>query len=96
MSEKLWDEPEKFKPERFIKNGKVQKPDYFLPFGGGKRSCMGYKMVQLIGFSVLSNLLQTYTFSQIPNTTYKVPIGNLALTPKKQYNFAFERRPSLS
>lgn len=34
---KLWDEPEAFKPERFINaEGKVKKPDCFLPFGVGK------------------------------------------------------------
>lgn len=33
----LWDEPEAFKPERFINaEGKVKKPDCFLPFGVGK------------------------------------------------------------
>lgn len=34
----LWDEPEAFKPERFINvEGKVKKPDCFLPFGVGKK-----------------------------------------------------------
>lgn len=33
----LWDEPESFKPERFITaEGTVKKPDCFLPFGVGK------------------------------------------------------------
>jgi len=33
----LWVEPEAFKPERFINaEGKVKKPDCFLPFGVGK------------------------------------------------------------
>ncbi|XP_044731214.1 cytochrome P450 307a1-like [Chrysoperla carnea] len=91
MSEKLWDEPNAFKPERFIKNGKVQKPDYFLPFGGGKRSCMGYKMVQLIGFSILSNIIQSYTLKPY-HTVPKVPIGNLALKPSIEINFTFEKR----
>ncbi|RZC36406.1 p450 domain containing protein [Asbolus verrucosus] len=48
MSLDLWDEPEKFKPERFIRENRLIKPDHFLPFGGGRRSCMGYKMVQLL------------------------------------------------
>jgi cytochrome P450 len=37
MDPKLWDEPEKFKPSRFLNTeGKVTKPEYFLPFGVGK------------------------------------------------------------
>jgi len=33
----LWDEPEAFKPERFINaEGRVKKPDCFLPFGVGE------------------------------------------------------------
>jgi hypothetical protein len=37
MDPNLWDEPEKFKPSRFLNaEGKVTKPEYFLPFGVGK------------------------------------------------------------
>jgi hypothetical protein len=39
MDPNLWDEPEKFKPTRFLNaEGKVTKPEYFLPFGVGKYS----------------------------------------------------------
>lgn len=37
----LWDEPEAFKPERFINSeGKVKRPDCFMPFGVGKKYLM--------------------------------------------------------
>ncbi|XP_044763738.1 cytochrome P450 307a1-like [Coccinella septempunctata] len=91
MSDKLWDEPEKFMPERFIKDGKVMKPDHFLPFGGGKRSCMGYKMVNLISLGIIGGLLQHYTISPVDNEEYKVPIGSLAL-PKNTFQFRFTSR----
>ena len=39
MDPNLWDEPEKFKPTRFLNaEGKVTKPEYFLPFGVGKHN----------------------------------------------------------
>lgn len=91
MSDKLWDEPEKFKPERFISNGRLVKPEHFLPFGGGRRSCMGYRMVQLVSFGILSRLLQSFTIQPIEREEYRVPIGSLAL-PKKTFAFRFVRR----
>jgi cytochrome P450 len=37
MNPELWEDPEKFQPSRFInEDGKVQKPEYFMPFGIGK------------------------------------------------------------
>lgn len=91
MSEKLWVQPEKFMPERFIKDGKIVKPEHFLPFGGGKRSCMGYKMVQLISLGVIAGLLQHFTICPVEGVEYDVPIGSLAL-PKNTFHFNFVRR----
>merc|ERR1712223_1901294 len=36
MDPEVWDEPEKFVPERFLKDGKVHKPSHFMPFGSGQ------------------------------------------------------------
>nr|AGI92303.1 cytochrome P450 CYP307A1 [Laodelphax striatellus] len=92
MDPALWDEPEKFKPERFISpEGHIVKPDHFLPFGGGRRSCMGYKMVQLIGFSILGSILHRFHLSPVEGVDYQVPIGNLAL-PYDTFNFKLEHR----
>ena len=34
---KLWGDPEVFRPERFLdENGRVVKPEYFIPFSVGK------------------------------------------------------------
>ena len=92
MNTDLWTNPEAFQPERFINaDGRVIKPDHFLPFGGGRRSCMGYKIVQLISFSTIASLLQTYNILPVDGVSYKVPIGNLAL-PFDTFNFKFEKR----
>ncbi|XP_059478932.1 cytochrome P450 307a1-like [Neocloeon triangulifer] len=85
-SDKLWDEPSKFKPERFLSTGRLIKPEHFLPFGVGRRSCMGYKMVQFLSFSILGTLLQKYRLE--PEQDYKVPVGDLAL-PKDTFKFKF-------
>ena len=36
MNPKAWPEPEKFKPERWIKDGKFEKQNEFIPFSLGK------------------------------------------------------------
>ncbi|CAH1131858.1 unnamed protein product [Ceutorhynchus assimilis] len=91
MSKDLWESPEKFMPERFIKNGKLFKPEYFLPFGGGRRSCMGYKLVQLVSFGILGTVMQNFNLKPVENEIYKVPVGSLALK-KDSYKFKFEKR----
>ena len=43
MNPDYWEEPEAFRPERFLsEDGKtVQKPEHFMPFGVGQRMCLG-------------------------------------------------------
>ncbi|XP_015110840.1 cytochrome P450 307a1 [Diachasma alloeum] len=91
MSEDLWMSPQEFIPERFIKKGRISKPEYFLPFGGGRRSCMGYKMVQYVSFSIVATILKHYTLLPVEGESYSVPVGSLAL-PLKTFNFRFEKR----
>lgn len=91
MSPDLWVEPEKFDPERFLCNGYILKPDFFLPFGGGRRSCLGYKLVQLLSFSTLATLCQNYRILPLQGESYNVPVGGLAL-PRETFKFCFQRR----
>lgn len=91
MSPKLWTEPEKFMPERFLSSGRLIKPDHFLPFGAGKRSCMGYKMVQFLAFAILGNLLKEFDITTINNEPIKVQVGSLALQ-EDPYHFIFSTR----
>ncbi|KAH8038349.1 hypothetical protein HPB51_001132 [Rhipicephalus microplus] len=46
---------------RFLVNGRVHKPDYFMPFSVGRRMCLGNHLTQTEVFLFLSNLLQRYT-----------------------------------
>lgn len=91
MSEDLWTSPGEFIPDRFVIDGKILKPEFFIPFGGGRRSCMGYKLVQYLSFSTLASVLKNYTIMPIKGHNYNVPIGNLAL-PQTTYDFEFIKR----
>ncbi|MCL7027974.1 hypothetical protein MKW94_003811 [Papaver nudicaule] len=65
----LWDEPERFRPERFIgKTIDVKGHDFeLLPFGAGRRMCPGYSLAIKIIQSSLANLLHGFT--------WKLPAG---------------------
>jgi len=63
MNPKLWNEPEKFNPNRFIINDRAQKPDYFIPFSVGRRMCLGDVLAKMEVFLFLVGLLQKYDLS---------------------------------
>jgi cytochrome P450 len=55
-----WPDPERFDPERFHPEQKQQRPAYtFLPFGGGRRNCIGFAFAQVEAKVVLARILQT-------------------------------------
>ncbi|KAJ6649488.1 Cytochrome P450, partial [Pseudolycoriella hygida] len=91
MSEELWVNPKEFNPERFIRDGRVFKPDFFLPFGAGRRSCMGYKLVQFVSFSILTNIFQTFDITLQEGAKITVEAGSLAVE-EKSYEFLFKER----
>ncbi len=77
---KYWDEPEEFRPERFIGNQK-RVPYTYLPFGGGKRACIGGAMSQVENTLALSILLRKFQ----PEYVGTEPPGinaTVTLTPK--------------
>ncbi|TRY76793.1 hypothetical protein TCAL_07410 [Tigriopus californicus] len=85
FSEELWGpNPESYDPTRFLKKcdqtGEhlFMRPIHFKPFSLGKRSCMGYKLVESITLSLLSNILDHFTLTPAM-TNWKIPVGLLGL-----------------
>ncbi|XP_015181173.1 PREDICTED: cytochrome P450 18a1 [Polistes dominula] len=63
MDPKLWDQPEEFRPSRFLDSeGKPQKPKHFMPFGIGQRVCLGEKLANYEIFLFFTSLLHMYDF----------------------------------
>ena len=57
-----FDEPENFRPERFL--GKQKRhPFSFIPFSAGARNCIGQKFAMMELKIVLSMLLRTFKFT---------------------------------
>ncbi|GFQ73965.1 vitamin D 25-hydroxylase, partial [Trichonephila clavata] len=91
---RYWDEPETFKPERFLsKDGKsIVKSKYFMPFSLGKRACPGESMAYLEMFLYFTSMLQKYdisfpsgvkpTFEAKLSITYRLEPFEVRFTPK--------------
>ncbi|XP_042219419.1 cytochrome P450 2L1-like [Homarus americanus] len=65
---RYWDRPDKFLPERWLdQQGKfTTKKEGFLPFGVGKRSCLGEALARMELFIFSTTVFQSLTFSQPP------------------------------
>jgi cytochrome P450 len=78
---KFWDEPEAFRPERWMDKTKKQVKYSYIPFGAGKRSCIGGAMSQVENTLALAILLRRFR----PEYVGAQPPGinaTVTLTPK--------------
>ncbi|PIK37130.1 putative cytochrome P450 2J6 [Apostichopus japonicus] len=76
----LWTQPGKFMPERFLNDdGKFIKPKEMIPFGIGKRVCLGEQLAKVELFIWLSRLLHQFRF-ELPEDGSPIPSINEART----------------
>jgi cytochrome P450 len=87
-SAKYWEAPETFNPERWLgEAAKKRKPYTYIPFGGGKRSCIGGAMSQVENTLALSILLRRFRpeyagNAQTPADQHPGINATVTLTPK--------------
>ncbi|XP_055683640.1 cytochrome P450 18a1 [Lutzomyia longipalpis] len=85
MDPTLWENPEEFNPNRFINaEGKVQRPEYFMPFGVGRRMCLGDVLARMELFLFFSSLMHTFDLKLPegePMPSLKGQVG-VTITPK--------------
>ncbi|EZA54254.1 hypothetical protein X777_06104, partial [Ooceraea biroi] len=59
--EKYWDKPNEFRPQRFLdKEGKFCRQNYSMPFGLGKRRCLGEQLARSSLFLYFSHIVQCF------------------------------------
>ncbi|XP_071452965.1 cytochrome P450 2D14-like [Hetaerina americana] len=59
---KLWESPMRLIPERFLlKNGRGLNREALIPFGAGKRACLGESLARNNVFLFFTGLLQRYS-----------------------------------
>ncbi|XP_028172630.1 cytochrome P450 18a1 [Ostrinia furnacalis] len=61
MDPNLWEEPKQFNPSRFIDDsGKIRRPEYFMPFGVGRRMCLGDILARMEMFMFFSSIMHQF------------------------------------
>ncbi|CAH0604588.1 unnamed protein product [Chrysodeixis includens] len=62
MDPNLWDEPNKFNPSRFIDadTGKIRRPEFFMPFGVGRRMCLGDVLARMEMFMFFACMMHQF------------------------------------
>nr|XP_045612751.1 methyl farnesoate epoxidase-like [Procambarus clarkii] len=63
MDPGYWGDPETFRPERFINaDGSLRREERLIPFGKGRRVCLGESLARMTTFLLFTALLQHFTF----------------------------------
>ncbi|XP_013186352.1 cytochrome P450 6B2 [Amyelois transitella] len=68
MDPKYWDEPEEFKPERFLPENAEKTKDVYLPFGIGPRSCIGARLGLMQSLAGLAAILSKFEVKPAPES----------------------------
>ncbi|XP_076761436.1 farnesoate epoxidase-like [Xylocopa sonorina] len=84
MDPELWEEPEKFRPERFLNDDGQLIKDLTLPFGMGRRMCVAETFSRYHMFEVFATLLQNFNFSFVKGepTGLEDKVPGLVITHK--------------
>jgi cytochrome P450 len=91
-SEKYWDEPLKFKPERFAPDKKNSIDRYvYFPFGGGPRLCIGNNFALMEMQIILIQMYRKYKFRLQPGFAAE-PEPLITLRPKNGMVMKIEKR----
>jgi cytochrome P450 len=88
---RLWDDPERFDPDRFSAERSPGRPRFaYLPFGGGPRVCIGQVLAMNEAILVLAALAQAYAPRLAPDANV-VPAANITLSPRHGLKMILER-----
>ncbi|XP_010997363.1 cytochrome P450 2U1 [Camelus dromedarius] len=77
----VWEKPDDFYPSRFLDDqGQVIKKETFIPFGIGKRVCMGEQLAKMELFLMFVSLMQSFTFALPKDSKKPILTGKYGLT----------------
>lgn len=93
MDADFWIDPEVFRPERFLdENMEVKNIERLLPFGAGRRKCLGDQLAKACIFTFFVGILQKFNLKPSDEEFPSLKLlPGITLSPKP-YNLVFERR----
>ena len=82
MDPKIWPEPTKFRPERFLSDDQktVIIPKQYIPFSTGPRSCLGETLAKMELFLFMTSILQRFKLGPAIRGSLPPIIGRLGVT----------------
>ncbi|XP_043217497.1 methyl farnesoate epoxidase-like [Amphibalanus amphitrite] len=82
MDANHWGDPDKFRPERFLReDGSVRRDEHLMPFGVGRRFCLGEPLARAELLLLFVSLLQHFTFEPVEGETLDLDGNYGALLP---------------
>ncbi|XP_019597966.2 25-hydroxyvitamin D-1 alpha hydroxylase, mitochondrial [Rhinolophus sinicus] len=85
-------EPNAFRPARWLEEGPAPHPFASLPFGFGKRSCMGRRLAELELQMALAQILTHFEVQPEPGAAPVRPMTRTVLVPERSINLQFVDR----
>jgi cytochrome P450 len=90
--ERWWPDPEVFDPTRFVGDAAKQRPrSAYLPFGGGRRICIGQSFALMEMVLMAAIMSQRFTFDLVPGHQVELE-ATLTLRPKRGVQVVGRRR----
>ena len=78
----LWDDPNRFDPDRFLPEAEAKRPrTQFMPFGGGPRLCIGMSFAMAEAKVILATLVRAARF-EWDGEYVPEPISRVTLRPR--------------
>jgi len=82
MSERYFEEPRKFDPDRWDReSGKKFHPFSSVPFGYGPRSCIGKRLAEMELHLMLARIVQKFELHHVASLPEVTPVMRTLLTP---------------
>ncbi|CAH1732233.1 cytochrome P450 4C1 [Aphis gossypii] len=92
-NEKHFENPEKFDPDRFLKEKRNdQHPFSFIPFSAGPRNCIGQKFAILMIKIAVATVLKSYRVKSIDPEDKLGLVGEIVLNAHNGINVTLEER----